>query len=213
MSTYSSEFLPHHRSFYQGFTIDYCKSITSSNDILFDLASNQRVNNKYIIVAESQTKGHGRYGRKWISENGNLYFSLCLKTIGESSLSDENSIDKCSLLSFVTSIALSQTISGLTQTNAIILHKWPNDILLNNKKIAGILLKSVTRQNIVDYVIIGVGLNVASSPKGQNFIATNLYDEGIKKIALEEILKRFLDNFSKFYDIYINFGFEPIRNL
>lgn len=193
------------RSHHSKFTIDSYQNLPSTNDLMLELAHNHQINHNHVIVADSQDQGHGRYGRDWSSPKGNLYFSLLVKP--------NKQIEEFSLLSFVAAIALSKTIEKFRNDSQEISHKWPNDILINDKKVAGILLKSDGNISNPSFIIIGIGLNINSHPEDTNFKATNLESEKISNLNREEILKEFLDNFDIFYEEFLNFGFAPIRNL
>ena len=191
---------------YSNFTISEYEELTSTNDLSLELAKKYQIGNNNIIIAKKQINGHGRYGRSWESKSGNLFFSL--------TLIPKKQIKNPALLSFVSAISLSKSINDLSLNNSInILHKWPNDVLVNNKKIAGILLKSDISSQKDQIIVIGIGINLNSNPKNSNFISTNLFQENIEYNNYKEILIKFLDHFSKFYDKFNNFGFEPIRNL
>lgn len=192
------------RWYYGNFTIDDYHKIPSTNDLLFELAANNQISHNHIIRAEIQENGHGRYGRNWDSPQGNLYFSLLIRP--------NKILENPSLLSFIAAVAISQTIAAL-KPDLNIAHKWPNDILLNDKKLAGILLKTAGNKEKIDFIIIGIGLNIISHPAQANFAATDLKSEKIEAINLQELLKKFLNNFENLYEKFLNFGFTPIRNL
>ncbi len=104
-----------------------------------------------IVVAEEQTAGRGRLGRVWKSNaNENLMFSIVLRPN-----IDPESIN---LLPLYVAVALSEGIEHLTGMKAEC--KWPNDLLINKKKVCGILIEASIRQNTVEHVVIGIGLNV-----------------------------------------------------
>jgi len=187
---------------HKNFIINEYEKIPSTNDLAFELASNNQINHNQVILAHSQENGHGRYGRNWQSQEGNLYFSLMLRI--------DQKIKDPSLLSFVSAVVLSKTIDD---GNLKISHKWPNDILIDEKKVAGILLKTSNQNNRTDFVIIGIGLNVNNHPENTIFEATNLKFQNFKQLEISEILKNFLDNFSDSYEEFLQFGFTPIRNL
>jgi BirA family biotin operon repressor/biotin-[acetyl-CoA-carboxylase] ligase len=143
-----------------------------------------------VVVAQSQTKGRGKEKRIWNSENnGNLYFSLLIET---------NKRQDYSQLSFLSSVAMRNTIQ-----NAV--SKWPNDVLLNNKKFCGILLEFDG-----DNLIIGCGVNIIFHPNDTNFPATDLKSEGII-VDKYKILKDFLLNFDNLREIWEKEGFNPIK--
>lgn len=188
---------------YKNFTIHQFEELESTNKLAFQLASDGKLQENEIILATSQKQGRGRLNRNWISPPGNLYFSLVLKP--------QINLEKTHELSFIAICALRQTITEIAPNkNLQIKNKWPNDLLINDQKIAGILLESKISNN-VEFCILGLGLNINSHPKNVNFAANNLQNLGFNK-SKEEILEIFLDNFTKFYQNYQNFGFKNIRN-
>lgn len=103
-----------------------------------------------VVVTERQTAGRGRRGRNWISPEGNCYFSLLLKP----SIQTENA----SRLTLVTALALVEAIERVSGLKPQI--KWPNDVVINGKKLCGILTESSVDVDGLKYVVIGVGVNV-----------------------------------------------------
>jgi len=104
-----------------------------------------------IVVAEEQTAGRGRLGRIWKSNaNENLMFSIVLRPNIDH--------DAINLLPLYVAVALSEGIEHLTGMKAEC--KWPNDLLINKKKVCGILIEASLRQNTVEHVVIGIGINV-----------------------------------------------------
>ncbi len=186
--------------FYKNFAIKHLNQVESTNSLAWELAKTHQIDHNQIILADFQTGGKGRMGRSWVSPSGNLYFSLLLKP--------QKSIIISSQLSFVAAVATGLAIAEFSQNDAQINYKWPNDILVFGKKIAGILLQSDD-----DFVVLGVGVNINSHPQKTNYPATNLQDEGFVVQNKEDLLNKFLDNFADLYQKWQNFGFEPIRNL
>jgi BirA family transcriptional regulator, biotin operon repressor / biotin---[acetyl-CoA-carboxylase] ligase len=186
--------------FYKNFTIKNFNQVESTNSLAWELAKSHQIDHNQIILANSQTGGKGRMGRSWASPSGNLYFSLLLKP--------QKPIVTSSQLSFVAAVSMGLAIAEFSQNDAQINYKWPNDILISGKKIAGILLQSDE-----GFVVLGVGVNINSHPKNTNYPATNLQDEGVVVKNKEALLNKFLDNFADLYQKWQDFGFEPIRNL
>lgn len=176
----------------QNFVINRYSELVSTNDFALELIKNNQAIQNQVIVADVQTGGKGRLGRNWVSPAGNLYFSIILKNPKNTDSSN---------LSFVAAVAFGESLNSKN-----IKYKWPNDILLEEKKIAGILLEKDR-----DFVVIGVGVNLISNPDKTNYPASNLQDCGVicKK---DDLLKQFLDNFSDLYQKWQDFGFTPIRN-
>ena len=123
--------------------------VSSTNAVLRQLAQNG-AREGTVLLAESQTEGRGRLGKSWFSPPGvNLYASVLFRpAIGPS---------EASVFSFIASLALADTIRRLGLSPAI---KWPNDILVEKRKVAGVLSEIATSGDRLDYVILGVGVNI-----------------------------------------------------
>ncbi len=152
-----------------------------------------------VITAKSQTEGRGRYDRKWISGEGNLYASILLPV--------DFVIEDAAQLSFVTAIAARYT---LAKNDAPIKLKWPNDLLINGKKCGGILLESYRSGN-KDYIIIGIGVNIRNHPQNTEYPATSLHMEGVGEAGVENILSALVRNFDNYYNLWCREGFAEIR--
>ena len=114
------------------------------------------------VRADEQTDGRGRRGREWVSPKGNFYGTACYAFDGTP--------DEAAKLSFVAAIATAQALSAYTLTSQPSL-KWPNDVLMDGRKIAGLLLEAKPR-----CVLIGIGVNLVSHPDGGNLPATHLLE-------------------------------------
>lgn len=124
--------------------------VDSTNRIALEMAS-QGLPGGIVILAEAQEKGKGRLGREWFSPEGmNLYFSLLLRPY--------QPVRDFPLFSLATSVALVEAIQRMTGLAVQI--KWPNDIILGDKKLAGILLESEVRGEQAPPLVIGIGVNV-----------------------------------------------------
>lgn len=132
------------------------------------------------ITAERQSLGKGSRGRGWVSEEGNLYASLLLREPGP--------VGNLHTLTFAASLAIRDCLLALNGAGLLrVTLKWPNDVLVNGGKIAGILLESHVLGGS-RYVIIGIGINVAHHPEKTLHPATSLQNEGID-VSLEELLQ------------------------
>lgn len=160
-----------------------------------------------VIWAKRQTAGRGRMGREWVSAEGNLFVSILL--------APDCSLETCSQLSFVAAVAVAETLSGIVGADTDIACKWPNDVLLNGKKVGGILLESFTMPNALGiekrWVVVGVGINVDSFPEHVMFPATCLRDAGVEIISAKIVLSRFISNFIDAYDAWVATGFKPLQ--
>jgi BirA family biotin operon repressor/biotin-[acetyl-CoA-carboxylase] ligase len=120
------------------------------------------------VVARRQTAGRGRRGRTWVSEPGNLYASLLLI--------DPSPMDRAAELSFVAGLALHDAIAGRVPGLAARLKlKWPNDLLIDRNKLAGILIEGEGSA-----VVIGIGVNCTHHPSGTPYPATDLAAAGVR---------------------------------
>ncbi len=164
----------------------YFKSLSSTNDTA-------KTYPPYTVIhAGDQTNGRGRMGRTWTSLQGNLFMSIVIP------------FDKDAFYySFISSLAVAMSLSKLSPRI-----KWPNDVLIDGKKISGILLE--TSEDSSRNLIIGIGVNIKSSPLQALYQTTCLKDLGINatpKNILDEILK----NFEYLLELYKRLGFKEIR--
>jgi BirA family biotin operon repressor/biotin-[acetyl-CoA-carboxylase] ligase len=189
----------------------------------------------YAILAKTQTKGRGRSGKNWQSMSGNFHASLLLKPIKEleffPQLSFVTSLAVYDCISFLSMLPLherqhceivKQPGTSMQQpsfnhqytgsNNLYIKLKWPNDVLVNGKKISGILLESINIENNI-YIIIGVGINIARRPTNINKPTTSLVNENFLSLSPKTLLNLFITNFEKYYQIWQKEEFTFIRNL
>jgi BirA family biotin operon repressor/biotin-[acetyl-CoA-carboxylase] ligase len=156
------------------------------------------------IVADRQTKGRGRRGRNWQSAEGNLTATLLLKP--------SMPMAQCAQLSFVAALGASDVVNRYAPGAAVKV-KWPNDVLADEKKIAGILLESASNDGAhPDWLAIGFGINLASHPADTEFPATSLAGLRGKPPAPRAALDCLAASWSKWYEIWSERGFEPIRD-
>lgn len=186
---------------HKNFTIHQFESLESSNKTAFAMAEAKQIFDREVILAEMQTGGKGRESRVWSSPQGNLYFSLVLQP--------KILAVKIPQISFVAIVALRQVVQELLPNHKIE-NKWPNDLLIEQKKVAGLLLESKISGENVEFVIVGIGLNLVSNPDQTIFPASNLKNFGAEVLP-EIVLKKFLNEFEKLYENYLNFGFAAVR--
>jgi len=187
---------------YKNFTIHIFDELESTNKTAFELAQEKKKFDHEIILAKKQNAGRGRENRVWSSGEGNLYFSLILQP--------KISANKIPQLSFVAIAALMLTLQKIVK-NKISL-KWPNDLLIEEKKVSGLLLESKISGNDCEFVILGIGLNTDSNPDNTIFPASNLKKFGYE-ISPQDVLEKFLDELEILYQNWLDFGFEAIRKL
>jgi BirA family biotin operon repressor/biotin-[acetyl-CoA-carboxylase] ligase len=162
----------------------------SSTMEIAKIAASKGVPEGTVIVAEEQTSGKGRLDRYWISPKGCVSLSIILYP----------DIKHLPTLIMVASVAIVHTIKKVTGIKAGI--KWPNDILINGKKVGGILIEGTIQHIHVGYAVIGVGLNVDFNIKDYPEIAeiaTTLSDEKGKYVSRLEIIRTFLQEFERLY--------------
>jgi len=188
---------------FKNFAIYQFEKLGSTNYEAFKMADARQIFDREIILANEQDAGKGRADRLWSSPKGNLYFSLVLQP--------QVQIASVAQISFVAIIALRQAVEEIAlDQNIVIQNKWPNDLLINQKKVAGLLLESKNNQQNCEFVILGIGVNINSSPDNTIFAAGNLHEFGIK-ITPEILLQNFLDKFEILYQNWLSFGFVNIR--
>ena len=131
--------------------IYYYSEVDSTQSIAVSLAKRKsRDTHGTLIIAELQKNGHGRGDRQWISPSGGIWLSLILKP--------RMLVEQSTLLPLATAVAVAETINTKTKLNSKL--KWPNDVLIDGKKVSGILLDIDTEGEKVDYVVVGIGINV-----------------------------------------------------
>ena len=138
-----------------------------------------------VVIAENQTIGRGRLNRKWFSSKGGLWFTLILKPDTPPVLAY--------IYNFAASLSLSKSLRRIFDGEVSV--KWPNDLLLNGKKLAGLLSEMETRGDMVEFLNIGIGINVNNNPKENEPKAISLKDVLHKNISRRLILETFLDDF------------------
>jgi len=162
-----------------------------------------------LVWAKRQTAGRGRRGREWVSDAGNLYFSIVLRL--------PYPMNDMTQLSFVAANAVADAISVTAPKGAFVNVKWPNDVLVEGKKIAGILMEGEPEPGTdrFKWLVLGIGVNVASHPPASDTEtpATSLAGEGVQgdgldvQALLDTLAKRFLAGLVT----WRNLGFGPIR--
>ena len=160
-----------------------------------------------IVWAQEQTAGRGRRGREWRSPRGNLYCSLLLRP--------SYSASKAMQLSFVTAAAVTEVVAAMLPAETPVTCKWPNDVLVGGRKVAGILIESSSgRAGDLDWLVIGVGINVASHPptaEGQ-YPATSLAAEGARGVGVADLLGRYCRCLQRWMTTWHESGFSAIRH-
>ena len=182
------------------FKIFKFKSVTSTNDIALNLIQEEK-KEAGCVYADTQTKGRGTYGRKWISEEGNLFGTLFFPL--------RNNYPAFNEFSIINPVIISSVIGNYCEKENISF-KWPNDVLLNGKKICGILQELII-SNSKKFLIIGIGINIISHPNiNGEYKATNIFFETKIKPSIREIMDKIVFSYENFFSNlnsynYLNF--------
>ena len=187
-----------------GRNIRFYPSVDSTNKKAFELGRAGEPEGT-VVIADSQTGGKGRLGRKWESPAGvNLYTSILLRP-GIPPARAHN-------LTFVSAVAVAETVGRLSPVRPVV--KWPNDILLDGKKTAGILLEMDSEPDRVHFIIAGIGVNInikdADLPAPLRSTATSLYEKRGELTDRAGFAAALYSDFEKWYKVYMEQGFSPV---
>ncbi len=179
--------------------------VTSTQDVAAEMARSGAEEGT-LVITEKQKKGRGRKGRSWVSLEGGIYLSLILRP----SLLPS----KVAQIPLIAGIALTKAIRENVPLQPMI--KWPNDILIGKKKVGGILTEMSSEIDGVNYVILGIGVNVntptALLSEETAGVATSLIDEYGVYTSRTKLVQGFLNEFEIIYTKYLAFGFSSVRN-
>lgn len=184
----------------------FFSSVESTNQLAFNIAG-EGASEGTVIVADHQTRGRGRMQRVWQSPPAlNLYISVILRPALAPAFS--------SPLTIMAGVAIFDVLAGYCPQVRL---KWPNDVLINNKKVCGILTEIKTIGNKIDFVIIGIGINInmqiddllpSLAP-----IATSLRVETGKPLDRVDLTVKLLERMGAFYASFLTEGINPLREL
>jgi len=198
-------------------TTDFCRNLSIDlvkNVFVFDELSSTNFKAKElarhgepegaIVISRVQTKGRGRFDRKWESPKGGLYFSVILRPQVETG--------KTTLIPLIAALSVSETINSLYAVSSTI--KWPNDVQINGKKVAGILLESESNGNKLDFVILGIGINLNThinqlSPELKSN-STSIMHELSRSVDQYTFIKQLLLTLDKYYAVFLNHDINSI---
>jgi len=186
--------------------ISYNK-IDSTNTIAYELAE-KGVKEGTVILAEEQAKGRGRHGRGWMSPPGSgIYMSVILRP--------RITPDEISRITLLAAVAAAQAVRETTGLAASI--KWPNDILVNDRKVCGILTEIKAEQDSIDFIVIGIGINVNTRceqlPKAASSLREELRRGGKnEKLSRVEVARKLIEKLDENYFILKTEGFGPIMD-
>jgi len=169
----------------------HLNTVDSTNNYAANLIKTTKVANGTTILTKRQTNGRGQRGNSWQSEEDN---NLLLSII----IYPQIPLTHIHYLTIFVSVALYKTISNYTKNVSI---KWPNDIYVGNKKIAGILIENQLRSNSVYASIIGIGVNINQTNFSENHNACSLKSISENEYSIDEIFKKLYSNLDFYYDM------------
>lgn len=194
----ASEILSRNQASWVGKSIEYFEVTDSTNQRIYDFAEKGREEG-LLAVAEEQTGGKGRRGRSWVSPPGTgIWMSLLLRPKVEP--------QKASMVTIVAALAMTKAMEKITGMEIRI--KWPNDVVLNGKKVCGILTEMSAELEEIHYIIVGIGINAntESFPEDIQDRATSIYLESGKKIERAAFIAEFCVQFEQYYERFLEMG-------
>lgn len=187
-----------------GRSIILLREVGSTNDLARELAG-YGADEGTVVMAETQTTGRGRLNREWLSPKGGLWFSIVLRP--------KLQPDEVAKLVFVASLAVAEVLRTSYGLKAET--RWPNDVLVKGRKVCGILAETKTTGETVNFVVIGIGINVnfnvrKALPPELWQSAASIKDESGRKVELESLTCTILENLESLYDSFLKNGFGPV---
>ena len=176
--------------------------VTSTNDIAMNLINN-KIKISGCVYSESQTKGRGTKGKEWVSTIGNLFASIFFPLKNNYPPFDEFSI--------INPVIISDVIKKYCK-NKNISFKWPNDVLVDGKKICGILQEVITSEE-TKFLIIGIGINVLASPNIKKpYQATSIFFETGNKPSVIELINFLILSYEKFFNNLNSYDYSYFKS-
>lgn len=176
------------------------EALDSTMDMCYELGMKNRPEGT-VVCAETQKKGRGRMGRNWSSpRQKGIYFSVLLRP--------RISAIEAPKLTILAAVAVAAAIKGFTGLTPSI--KWPNDILIDDKKICGILTEMQAEQDLIKFVVIGIGINVNADKSDLPPKATSIKEEKDVEVSRTELFKETLREIERYYTLFQSKGFSPI---
>jgi BirA family biotin operon repressor/biotin-[acetyl-CoA-carboxylase] ligase len=179
------------------------ETVGSTNDEAKELAR-KGAEDRTVVWALEQIAGRGRRGRLWSSPRGNLYASIILRPA--------STTERMAQLGFVAGLAIGDALLELARDLGAPAYKWPNDVLVDGRKIAGILLESeIEPDDNRAFLIVGIGVNLVSAPSDAEFPATSIAGEGQPAPTPEAALSAVVRHFDTWTQRWQQQGFGPVR--
>lgn len=176
-------------------------SLPSTQDYVKEIAE-EGLDAGIVVQCLEQTKGRGRHGREWVSPLGSLYMSVLLRP-------DCEPVD-AGQMSFVAAVAVARAVNEVIKPPHKCSLKWPNDILIDGKKCAGLLIESDIDNGNLSWLVLGIGANVLASPVEEGIAIQEV--AGDKQVPIHPFRDKVLKHLSDVYDLWQGKGFLPIRD-
>ena len=174
------------------YKIHHYGKVSSTNDVAKEIARKTQ-EPKIVIIAETQTHARGRHRRHWVSPRGGIWLSILLRP--------RVTPKEATKLTFITATAVAESIQNTLDLATEV--KWPNDVLVNRRKLCGILTEASTRENAVEFVVVGIGINanidLQSLPSDLQKSVTTLKHELAHEINRETLTKDLIQSFDQRY--------------
>jgi len=182
-----------------GHKILFLEEVDSTNNKAKQIALDSQDGD--VVVSETQHSGRGRRGREWHSPKGGIYISFILKP--------NISPERAPQITLLSSVALVETLNSMkSKMNAKI--KWPNDILISGRKISGILTELSSDMEKINYVVVGIGINLNTDLEELPEKAASLKVEMRQEISVKLFLKSFFEHYDTVYQEYLDKGIDQI---
>ncbi|MDO8786308.1 MAG: biotin--[acetyl-CoA-carboxylase] ligase [Syntrophales bacterium] len=189
-----------------GNSVYFFREVASTNEVAFTLALKGATEGT-VVIADTQTRGKGRLSRVWQSPAAcNLYTSIIIRPPTEPA--------RASQITLMTGVAVAELLSSYCSSVTL---KWPNDVQIGRKKVSGILAEMRTSGKEVDFIIVGIGINI--NMKREDFgeaiqdIATSLKEETGGDISRLDLTVKLYNSFERWYIRYVREGFDPVRDM
>lgn len=186
------------------FRIEHFNEVDSTNEVAKRLAL-EGAPEGTVVISDVQRKGRGRREREWFSPKGGVWMSLLLRP--------KMTPSQAAPLTLIAGLAVAKTLSRLYYLKCKL--RWPNDVLINEKKVCGVLTEISAGIDRIDYIVAGIGINanidIDSFPGEFRGVATTIKNELNKEILRDELVEQLLEEFGKLYKIFQKQGFSKLK--
>ncbi len=187
-----------------GRPLHFYRTIASTNAKAMELGRNLAPEGA-AVIADSQQAGKGRMGRLWVSPPGvNLYTSIILRP--------RVPLHSAQNMTFLSAVSVAETISSFCAKRVVV--KWPNDVLIQGKKVAGILLELYSEADRINFIVAGIGVNLnmrlKQFPPALRKTASSVLEECGAPVDRSDFTRMLYSNIEKWYKIYLRHGFGPV---